>query len=173
MSRSTAARGLLATVMVAGLVLVGGSAAFAQIPGYGGGGTPTVTFEIDDSTVTVGQTVGVSGTGCGAGETVTFSIDGTTVGTTTASSDGSYSATVTIPNLPDGTYTPNATCGSDVLGLQITVGSGVGGTGASTGGGGLARTGSNLMAPIGVGTIAVVLGGAAVYGTRRLRDETS
>ena len=165
--RSTV-RALSMLVGAAALSLMLASAASAQIPGYGG--SPSVTFQVDDSTVVAGQSVVASGTGCGAGDTVTFSIDGTTLGTTTASSTGTYSSTVTIPDLPDGTYTLNATCGSDVLGLSITVGNGGGSLGASTGSGGLARTGSNLMAPVGVGTIAVVLGGAAVYGSRRRRQ---
>jgi len=166
--RSTV-RALSILVGAAALSLLMASAASAQIPGYPGGG-PSVTFKIDDSTVVAGQTVGVSGTGCGAGDTVTFTIDGSTVGATTASSTGTYSSTVTIPGLPDGTYTVNATCGGDVLGLSIILGNGGGSLGASTGTGGLARTGSNLMAPIGAGTIAVALGGAAVYGSRRRRE---
>ena len=167
MSRSTAVRGLVALVMTAGLVLVGGSAAFAQIPGYPSGGTPT--FTIDDSTVVAGQTIGVSGTGCAAGEEVTFTIGDTTVGSATADGSGDYAGTVTIPSLENGEYTINASCGTSVLGLNITVGDG-GGSSGGTSGGGLARTGTEIGPLAGLGAAAVVLGAAAVYGTRRRRQ---
>ena len=170
MRRSNVVRACVAVLMAAGFLFVGANAASAAGCGYScpttGG---TVTFTIDDTTVVAGQTVGVSGTGCAAGADVTFTIGGTEVGSTTADSDGNYSGSVTIPNLDPGEYTINATCGSAVLGITITVGSGAGGTGSTTGGG-LARTGSDLGPLAGLGAAAVVLGGAAVYGTRRRRQ---
>jgi len=167
MSRSHAVRGLVALVMTAGLVLVGGSAAFGQT--YGGSGSGSATFLIDDSTVVTGQTVGVSGTGCAANEDVTFTIGDTQVGSTVADADGNYSGSVVVPSLADGQYTINASCGTSVLGLNITVGGTGAGTVSSSAGTGLARTGTEIGPLAGLGAAAVVLGAAAVYGTRRRR----
>ena len=171
MTRSTAVRSLVAIVMVAGLAFTGGSAASAQCY-FNCGTAGDVTFSIEDSSVVAGQTVGVSGTGCGANEVVEFSIGDSVIGSASADGDGNYSSTVTIPGLSNGSYTVNASCGTEVLGLEITV-AGAGGAvnPGGVGGSGLARTGSDLGPLAGLGAAALVLGAAAVYGTRRRRQE--
>jgi LPXTG-motif cell wall-anchored protein len=179
MTRRKSLRGFAAVLLAAGFVLVAGSAAFAQYPTTPtttGGCVPTITGP--NESVTGGQSVPVSGTCCAPGQSVSFILNpgGMTIGQTTADSSGNYTGTVTIPeNLGEGQYTIAADCGgqtsTEVLGLSV----GAGGTGTTTGsttgstGTALPRTGSNLAPLVGLGGAAIVLGAAAVYGTRRRR----
>jgi LPXTG-motif cell wall-anchored protein len=133
----------------------------ARPGGYSTGGTITV----DDSTVSPGQVVKVSGTGCAPGSTVTLQFVGPPAGTpvnTTAGSDGSFSGNVTIPtNATAGANSIRATCGSLVQNVTVTV---------SVGGTGLARTGTDSSLPlttIGIGLVAA--GGFVVLIARRRR----
>ena len=166
MTRRSTTRTLVGALVAVLFVVMGSSAANAQ---YGTTAPGTVTFTVEDSTVVAGQSLGVSGTGCDPDSEVTFTIGETVVGTATADSEGNYSGTVTIPALAPGTYTINAECGAEVLSLDITVGTGDGGTVPTTDDG-LARTGFDLAPLAGIGAAAVVLGAAAVYGTRRKRQ---
>jgi len=168
MSRNRLMRVLMGLIMAAGLVFVGSSAAGAADCGYGG---CVVVFKIADTVVVAGQTVEVSGSGCEANAPVTITIGDTTVGTTTTDGDGNYTGTITIPDLPPGKYTVNADCGTGVLGIDITIeASSTPGTTPGTTTTPLARTGSDLGPLAALGAAAVVLGGAAVYGTRRRRQ---
>ncbi len=156
--------------------------------------TVTPTSVTAGSTVTLaGETS--SSVGATADQPVSFSIDGTEIAATTTGADGTFSVDATIPSsLGDGTYTIVASCGGaggEVLGsTDITVvsgggggdGGGTGGTGGTgagqggtgtdsgtTGGGTLARTGTDLGLPVQLGVALLALGGVvlALAGSRR------
>lgn len=168
----------VAGVGVALLVLVGFSgAAGAQYD-------PTEDeLEFDfPSQVQAGGELNVSGFCTIAGEDVTFTLGDITLGTVTPDENGDFSATFTVPaDLAPGTYTLTGTCGDqlvaegtvEVLGAGTGVGGGddgsVGGS-TNTGSTPLARTGFDARPVVTLGAAALVLGGAAVYGSRRRRS---
>ena len=171
---------VLAAMMCAGLLMLfGASTANAQDAcGYGGCTTTsmgsTTTSTIPTITVVRGQTIDISGNNCAPNATVVVTYDdGTTLGTFTADSTGSFVVTITIPaNSTLGQHLVTATCGSvqqfvkvNVLSEQIP------GTTPGVGTGTLPRTGSSNTGPlVGIGAAAMVLGAAFVYGSRRPRS---
>ena len=146
------------------------SAASAYPPGPEG----TLTFEFP-SQVSSGGEINITGT-CDAGDEVTFAIGDETLGTAAVDENDEFSETFDVPDLDPGTFAITATCGDLVAEGDIEVlgadeepppGGGTGGTG--TGGGPLARTGFNALPVVTLGAAALVLGGAAVYGSKRRR----
>ncbi len=105
-----------------------------------------------------GEDVTIEGT-CQAADTVEVALEGESLGTIPVADDDTFSGSVTIPSdLDPGTYTLTASCGGEVLGIEITVG----GTTVTTGGATpLPRTGSSgtsLLLKVGGG---LILAGAA------------
>ena len=91
----------------------------------------------------------------------------TTLGSTTAEDDGSFSVTVTIPSgLDAGTYTLTATSGGEVLGVAtIRV--------AAASAGGLPFTGGNVAPGLAVGVALILAGGLLLVAIRRRRTATA
>ncbi len=85
---------------------------------------------IDNVTPGPGETVTISGT-CDAADSVDIGIDGSSIGSIPVDDDDSFSGSVTIPDLAPGTYTVTATCGDEVLGIEITIGGSTGGNGTA------------------------------------------
>lgn len=111
-----------------------------------------------------GGTVTVAGSGCAAGADVGIFLDGASVGTVAADSAGAFSAQVTAPTAV-GSYTINAVCGDEVLGLVINVAA----TGTTTGAGALPTTGSDSLPLFQLAVALVAMGGLAVLFTRKRR----
>ena len=113
----------------------------------------------------------------GSEVTVTFGDPGVVVfqGTATGSADGSPdSFPFTVPDGVSGEQTVTASgTGSDGAALALQCVINVGGDGGGGGGGALARTGGNTMPLLITGLTLLVLGAAAVYGTRHKRASTS
>ena len=145
------------------------------------------------SQVQAGGELNVSGNCSIEGEDVTFTLGDITLGTVTPDENGDFSATFTVPaDLAPGTYTLAGTCGDqlvaegtvEVLGAGGSNGGGGAGAGGvnngssggtsggstNTGSTPLARTGFDARPVVTLGAAALVLGGAAVYGSRRRRS---
>jgi LPXTG-motif cell wall-anchored protein len=131
--------------------------------------------------VTAGGKVTISGTSTEV-DSIEFSIGGQVIGSVTPGDDGSFSATFDVPSLSPGTYTATATasspCGefSDDVEIEVLARAvnnpGTNNVGGSSNGGSntpLARTGFDAAPMVTLGAAALVLGGAAVYGSKRRR----
>lgn len=162
-------KGMLGAALAIVTLFAFGTAAQAQ---YGGGETVTVVQ---------GETISVTGDGCAPGATVTFAIIAGSfnadAGTATAGSDGSFTATITVPlATPVGAATATATCDgpggetvTKVLNLNVIAAS----TPTPINGGALPRTGSdNTQTLLGVGAGFLLLGGTLAVGARRTRRST-
>lgn len=155
---------------VAVVALVGlSSAAGAQIPGYEPQGE--LTFEYPTQ-VESGGTIAITGN-CTEGGTVTFTIGDEEIGSVDTDEAGDFEATFDVPNLSAGEYTIEGTCGDlvasgdiEILAAGTSPGPGTSSSGGSTP---LARTGFNPLPVVTLGAAALVLGGAAVYGSKRRR----
>ena len=75
---------------------------------------------LDKPSVSPGGDVKATGTGCDPGATVTLEIEGEQVGETTASSDGSFSTPISVPDVDPGRLEVDAHCGP-VLTTQLDV----------------------------------------------------
>lgn len=157
---------------------------------------------IAPSSAAQGQSFTVSGTGAVAGATVSFyltSDSGTRVlvGSTTAASDGSFSAVITVPTtISPGSYVLTASGGtlSRTVSIQIVPpsatppgggtgtgsdGNGTGSAGAGSGSAGsgtgaLPRTGSNNLQPLTIGgALLVATGGLLILATRKQRRDST
>ncbi len=115
-----------------------------------------------------------------AGEDVEFTVDGVDVGTLDIADDGTFSGNLTAPVRAVGEYTFTAATGeleaSGPIDVCTDVGSGgagnPGGGGTNTAGGGsgpLARTGFDATPMVTLGAAVLILGAAAVYGSKRRR----
>jgi LPXTG-motif cell wall-anchored protein len=158
---------MIRKTMAAGLVVMGFMAmAFVMGPTADAQEYLGCQAVLSDTTPDPGQTVTVSGTGAAAGDTVTARLNGSTIGSGTADSGGSFSFPATIPaGTAAGTATVNVDCGPNggVAGVTITVS-------AARGGGGVATTGSNSTLPLTkLGLSLVVVGGLFVAFSRRRR----
>jgi LPXTG-motif cell wall-anchored protein len=157
-------------VLVAGTVLlaVTGLAAPANA---GSEYPPPAGISIDKPTVNPGEQVTVTGDGCDAGAEVTIALGATQVATTTASEDGTFSASFVVPSgTAAGTYSVNATnCVAEVLSTTLTVRAvGTSPTSSSGGGSTLPRTGSDTTESlIRVGLVLLACGGLLVVFARR------
>lgn len=184
--------------MLVGVLAVSGSAAGAQAPcgGYLQPGCDKLTFDyptpvnvaasikvegfIDDVGEETSRATATSpGTGT-RGTTIAFTIGGKAAGTLDVEADGTFEGNITVPDVAAGQSTIRGTTGDLVAEGPIEIlGSGVGGngnnnngnggTGTATGSSPLARTGFDATPMITLGAAAVVLGAAAVFGSKRRR----
>ena len=192
-STTSTVPGTTTSTTVAPTTTVEGGSASTTVPTT----TAPENGSIPEATVSVGETVNLSGSGCDAGATVTVTLDdGSTLGTTTADETGAFTLSGIVPaNLAPGDYLATASC--DGTSTRSKVRDAQFGAMESTGGvvkqflrlhvvapevvpstpavapsapaHQLARTGSSSgpLAAIGLGI--VMLGGAFVYGSRRTR----
>ncbi|HEU5149629.1 MAG TPA: hypothetical protein VFU19_03985 [Iamia sp.] len=130
---------LLAASLVVGVLAFFGGPASAQYP-------EGPSASVDATGVLAGGTINISGQDCfdDPDDIVDVTLEGELIAQLPVAEDGTFGGPVTIPaDTPPGTYTLEATCGDDVLSIEITVtAAGVTPTPPS-GGGPLARTGSN------------------------------
>lgn len=141
---------------LAALIAVPGIAAASS--SYGG----TAPGTVQPGTVTDGGQVTFSGCGYEPGSTITISEDGTRVGTVTAGSDGCFGTTVTVSGTGSSVLT--AVAGSRTVSATVRV------LAASSGAGGLPRTGSEGTAAqvwAGVGLLGLGAGFVALTVSRR------
>lgn len=188
-------RFFLGSMLVAGTLLLLASPVSAQYDG----GTGGANLVVAQTTLTPGQSVGVTGEGFRANSDVDLTLESDPVFLKTVQTDGtgSFSTTVTIPsNQPTGPHTVKATGvapdgGVLVLTEQVQiVSSGAGGTAGtgsaatggtsaapsagSTGGGFLAFTGWGLTIPLlVVAAVAIGVGVVMVGYARRRVSGTS
>lgn len=150
-------------------------------------------LQVNDTTVTPGQPVVISGDGCAPNSQVVITFDTTVLATINANGQGAFSTTVTIPSdASNGQHTLRASCttpqgGARVLSASLTVSGQTAGsttttsttaaptttTTAAVGGTGLPRTGASSTAPLtaaGIGLVAA--GSVAVVASRRRRRTT-
>ncbi|HMJ78794.1 MAG TPA: Ig-like domain-containing protein [Iamia sp.] len=107
-----------------------------------------------------------------AGEDIAFDIDGQSAGTLAIADDGSISGSLTTPNLALGNYTFTAVTGElEASGpIEVCTDPNVGSNNNNvTGNTPLARTGFDATPVVTLGAAALVLGAAAVYGSKRRR----
>lgn len=129
-----------------------------------------LTFEYP-AEVSSGGDIAITGN-CTLAEDVTFTIGGEEIGSVTPDENGDFSATFDVPTLDAGTYTIQGTCGDLVAEGDIEVlaaGSTPTNTPTTSGSAPLARTGFQPLPVVTLGAAALVLGGAAVYGSKRRR----
>lgn len=108
-----------------------------------------------------------------AGDDIAFDIDGQSAGTLDIADDGTISGSLTTPNLALGDYTLTGVTGElEASGpIDVCTDGGVGGNTNNnvTANTPLARTGFDATPMITLGAAALVLGAAAVYGSKRRR----
>jgi len=157
-------------VVAAALVAISlpASAAFA----YGPGTTGTLALSTSTCSNAAGCSPTASGTGFQPGEPIDLSLHSTPVdlGTTTADSSGDFSTVVNIPaGTSAGTHSIVATgeTSGTVATTTFTVTAATTSTPSSTG---LPITGADIAALVGVGAVAVALGGLLVLTSRRRRS---
>ena len=97
-------------------------------PGYGAFTSLTVglggchlTPHLTHSTLDPGGSTRVHGDGCPADDQVTLTLDGIVVGTTTANSDGAFSASIIPHGYKIGQETVTVTCGTRTFGVLLSV----------------------------------------------------
>lgn len=170
--------------MLLGTLFVTSSVAGAQDDTCGGGGyfDPVPTLEATyPATVTAGGSITFEGSLTGVDVTagsIEFEIAGRSVGSVDASDDGSFTATFTVPNVAAGDYSVVATFAPCDLVAEGDLTIAARGTDpgnnnnrnrTTTGTTPLARTGFDATPMITLGAAALVLGAAAVYGSKRRR----
>jgi hypothetical protein len=142
-------------------------AAGAQIPGYEP--EPTLEFEYPTQ-VESGGDITITGN-CTEGGDVVFTIGDEEIGTVETDVNGDFEATFDVPNLTPGTYTIEGVCSGLVASgdIEVLAAGTDPGDDTNNAGGPLARTGFNPLPVVTLGAAALVLGGAAVYGSKRRR----
>jgi GH43 family beta-xylosidase len=144
--------------------------------------TPDASITLSASSVVAGDSITVTGRGFGAGDRVDLTLfsEPVLLATVDADENGRFTATVRIPlSTPAGEHTVRAT-GSEsgalaeaALAVQAApVASAPGapgaGSGSGSGGGALSQTGSGALY-VGLGALALLLAGGAVFLLRRRR----
>lgn len=140
--------------------------------------------------VVSGRSFSVNGTvtpadAASAGEDISFTVGGESAGTLDIDDDGTFSGSLTTPSLALGDYEITGTTGelSATGDIEVCTDSGVGSGGANNGNGGsngsgnnnangsgaLARTGFDSVPMITLALAVLILGAAAVYGSKRRR----
>ncbi|HEV7719979.1 MAG TPA: Ig-like domain-containing protein [Iamia sp.] len=171
---------------VAGLCVLAGTLLFAsggpasaqECGGYFGPPCGEDVLEVEyPSCVVAGDPFSVDGSvtpadAASAGEDVAFDIDGQSAGTLDIADDGTITGSLTAPNLALGNYTFTAVTGElEASGpIEVCTDGGVGGNGNNNVTGGntpLARTGFDATPVVSLGAAALVLGAAAIYGSKR------
>jgi hypothetical protein len=121
----------------------------------------------------------VSGSGCAPGSTVDFTLLTTggqqvaDLGSTTATADGTFSATVDPSGVPAGTYQLIISCGDATTSIPVQVTSDGLAPGQTTTpvtvttGSGLARTGTDSGTLVRGAAVLIAVGGLLLVGTRR------
>ncbi|HEX7132841.1 MAG TPA: cytochrome c maturation protein CcmE [Iamia sp.] len=174
-------------VLVGTLFLTSSTANAQECGGYFGPPCTeeTLTFEYP-RTVRAGQVIRITGliseestqAARASADTVSFVLADVNIGSTDVNADGTFADDFTVPNVAPAEYDITATSGTLTATGPITVidGSGVGNTGANNNGnnvaGGtnpLARTGFDATPMVTLGAAVVILGAAAVYGSKRRR----
>ena len=189
-------KAVLGLVVLLGVVFVAGSSAAPAGAQECGGYLNPCPPPVDEcpfsatypSEVTAGGSITIEGTSTGVTE-IEFLINDIVIGSVTPDPDtGDFSGTFTVPDLAAGHYDISANvsseCGDyvsvaedgiDVLAEQVTnpgtntVNGGTTGTTTTTGSTPLARTGFDAAPMVTLGAAALVLGAAAVYGSKRRR----
>ena len=154
-----AALAIIALVFAA--VSFGGGAASA----YPTGTAPSIS--LDHSSGPVGDTVVVTGQGFTPNKSASLSFHSNPVGlgSVAVSGSGTFTKTITVPNVPLGAHEVVATdvASNDTASAAFTVtGSGSGGTG-----GGLANTGVAVLGIASLGLVLLVGGGLMLMAGRR------
>jgi hypothetical protein len=123
----------------------------------------------------------ISGSGCEPGSTVDFTLLTTggqqvaDLGSTTADSNGMFSATADPTGVPSGTYDLIISCGDATTSIPVQVSSGGLAPGQTTTGvtvptgSGLARTGTDSGTLVRGAAVLIAVGGLLLVGTRRRR----
>ena len=173
-------------VLVGTLLLASGTASAQDCGAYGPVCEPaeTLTFEYP-RTVRAGGTVHITGQIAdqdpqvlqATGETVAFVLADEAIGTTPIEDDGTFAGDFTVPHVAPGEYRITATSGTLSAAGPITViaegttGNGTTGNGTTVAGrtDPLARTGFDATPMVTLGAAVLILGGAAVYGSKRRR----
>jgi len=108
------------------------------------------TCEVSDSTLGPGDTVTITGDNWQAGSTVTFTLqpEGINIGSATVGADGSFTATVTIPDSVQPGSHSIVCSGIDVEGNNVNRGTTIQVLGGAVGAGGTAFTGSTVNVPL-------------------------
>lgn len=145
---------------------------------------PTLVFNatISDTTLVVGQSVQIEGEcsldGVACDDEVDFAIN-PPLGSFPINADGSFSGSVTIPDIAPGDYTITATAAGETISVDVTVlassgGGGTGGTGSGSGSGtgALARTGTEVDGLVKLGGGLLIAGAAAVLFATKRRSAT-
>jgi hypothetical protein len=188
-------KAVLGLVVLMGVVFVVGSSATPAGAQECGGYLNPCPPPIDEcpfsaeypAEVTAGGSITITGTSTDVTE-IEFLINDIVIGSVTPEADGTFTGTFTVPDLAAGHYDISANvsseCGDyvsvaedgiDVLAEQVTnpgtntVNGGTGTTTTTTGGTPLARTGFDAAPMVTLGAAALVLGAAAVYGSKRRR----
>jgi LPXTG-motif cell wall-anchored protein len=171
-------------VLVGTLFLTSATAANAQECG-GYFGPPcteeTLTFEYP-RTVRAGQVIHITGLISeestqavrASADTVSFVLANQAIGSTDVNDDGTFADDFTVPNVAAGDYDITATSGTLTATGPITVidGSGVNNNNANnnvSNNNPLARTGFDATPMVTLGAAVLILGAAAVYGSKRRR----
>lgn len=176
-------KALAGICVLAGALFVTGSAASAQECGGYGPACPPAEQEIVFTyprTVRAGQAMDIDGevrdvqpTARAATDEATIEMAGQVLGTAAIAADGTFSGTFTVPNVAVGDYTISATSGTLSTEGPITViADGVNGGGqnnTSSNNNPLARTGFDATPMVTLGAAVLILGAAAVYGSKRRR----
>ena len=159
---------VVAGTLVVFSLLLSASVAFA----YGPGQTGTLTGNTSTCSASSGCSLTLSGSGFQPGETVglTFNSTPVSLGTTTANSSGGFTFSVTIPaGEPAGNHTIVATGESSGTTASFAITLTAATTAAPSPSGGLAFTGADISALVGVGAVVIALGGLLVLASRRRR----
>jgi len=191
---------LTATLFVGG-ALAGSPAGAQECGGYFGPPCEEDVLEFEyPACVEAGEAFTVTGSvtpadAASADDAIDFDIDGESVGSLDIDDDGTFSGSLTAPNLALGDYTITGVTGELSASGDISVcddsnvgpgggnnnggpgsnggtggvGNGNGNASGGTGSGALARTGFDSVPMITLGAAVVILGAAAVYGSKRRR----
>lgn len=169
--------------MLFAALFVSANAASAQECGGGGYFSPPCTdllqFEYP-ATVNAGGPIAITGSitevaaAVGDYDSVEFKIADQVVGSAPVRDDGTFSGSFTVPNVAQGDYTIVGTASADLTAdgpiRILNAGSQVPTSPTNTANNGntpLARTGFDATPMITLGAAALVLGAAAVYGSKR------
>ena len=176
-------KAVMGLCVLAGVLFIGGAAPSGaqECGGYLNPcpppGEDVLEFTYDNPVVSGGK-IHIFGS-CTIDDVVEFTIGGQFIGSVEPDEDGNFDVTFDVPNLEAGTYEIVGTCGEELEAVgditltfpgttpttptnnTVTTG----GTTSTP----LARTGFDAAPMVTLGAAALVLGGAAVYGSKRRR----
>ena len=169
--RLVAAAFVVISMVFAAVSLGAGSASAAYPPGT----NPSIA--LSKSSGLTGDSVVVTGSGFSLNSSAALSFHSTAVslGSVSTSSTGTFTTTITVPNVAVGPHTISATDGGTgqvasaafaVTG-QGALGSGGSGSGSGGGGGGLASTGVAVLGIASLGLVLLIGGGLMLLAGRR------